>query len=189
VVRPSQDCRRLPGLLGDVQQVLPSHPDAIENLRPAQDVCEQCHWPAKFWGEQLANRVHFSSDEKNTRREVGLLIKTGGGSVAGVNAGIHYHMNIQNKIWYAAADRRRQVIPWIQVQGPDGRVTEYLSTEKPFTAEELKRAEIRRMDCVDCHNRPSHRYLPRAARWILPFKKGEFRRSSPSSRRWPWRRW
>ena len=132
----------------------------IENLRPAQDVCEQCHWPAKFWGEQLANRVHFSSDEKNTRREVGLLIKTGGGSVAGVNAGIHYHMNIQNKIWYAAADRRRQVIPWIQVQGPDGRVTEYLSTEKPFTAEELKRVEIRRMDCVDCHNRPSHRYLP-----------------------------
>ena len=93
----------------------------IENLRPAQDVCEQCHWPAKFWGEQLAERVHFSSDEKNTRRQVSLLIKTGGGSVAGVNAGIHYHMNIQNKIWYAAADERRQVIPWIRVEGPDGK--------------------------------------------------------------------
>ena len=132
----------------------------IENLRPAQDVCEQCHWPAKFWGEQLANRVRFSSDEKNTRREVSLLIKTGGGSVTGVNAGIHYHMNIQNKIWYAAADHRRQVIPWIRVQRPDGRVTEYLSTEKPFTAKDLEKAEIRRMDCVDCHNRPSHRYLP-----------------------------
>jgi len=132
----------------------------IENLRPAQDVCEQCHWPAKFWGEQLAERVHFSSDEKNTRRQVSLLIKTGGGSVAGVNAGIHYHMNIQNKIWYAAADHRRQVIPWIRVQGPDGKVTEYVSTEKPLTPEELKKAEIRRMDCVDCHNRPSHRYLP-----------------------------
>jgi c(7)-type cytochrome triheme protein len=132
----------------------------IENLRPAQDVCEQCHWPAKFWGEQLAERVHFSSDEKNSRRQVSLLIKTGGGSVAGVSAGIHYHMNIQNTIWYAAADHRRQVIPWIRVQAPDGKITEYVSTEKPLTPEELKKAEIRRMDCVDCHNRPSHRYLP-----------------------------
>ncbi len=132
----------------------------IENLRPAQEVCEQCHWPAKFWGEQLAERVHFSSDEKNTRRQVSLLIKTGGGSVAGVSAGIHYHMNIQNKIWYAAADHRRQVIPWVRVQGPDGKVTEYVSVEKPFKPEDLKKAEIRRMDCVDCHNRPSHRYLP-----------------------------
>ncbi|MBI4537727.1 MAG: cytochrome c3 family protein [candidate division NC10 bacterium] len=135
-------------------------PTPVHNLRPAQDVCEQCHWPAKFWGEQLASRVHFSSDEKNTRREVDLLLKTGGGTEVGSKAGIHYHMNIQNKIWYAAADERRQVIPWVRSEGPDGRVTEYVSTEKPFTPEQLKNAEIRRMDCVDCHNRPSHRYLP-----------------------------
>jgi len=132
----------------------------VHNLRPAQDVCEQCHWPAKFWGEQLATRVHFSSDEKNTRREVSLLLKTGGGTEVGSKAGIHYHMNIQNKIWYAAADERRQVIPWIRLQGPDGRMTEYVSTEKPLTPEQLKKAEIRQMDCVDCHNRPSHKYLP-----------------------------
>lgn len=132
----------------------------IENLRPAQDVCEQCHWPAKFWGEQLATRVHFGSDEKNSRREVSLLIKTGGGVELGAEAGIHSHMNIQNKIWYAAADHWRQVIPWIRVQGPDGRITEYVSTDKPLSPDQLKKAEIRRMDCVDCHNRPSHRYLP-----------------------------
>ena len=135
-------------------------PTPIENLRPAQDVCEQCHWPAKFWGEQLAERIHFSSDEKNTRRDISLLIKTGGGAALGISAGIHYHMNIENKIWYAAADHRRQVIPWVRLQGPDGRITEYVSTEKPLSPEDLKKAEIRRMDCVDCHNRPSHRYLP-----------------------------
>jgi len=144
----------------------------IENLRPAQDVCEQCHWPAKFWGEQLAERVHFSSDEKNTRREVSLLIKTGGGSVTGVSAGIHYHMNILNKIWYAAADHRRQVIPWIRVEAPDGRITEYASTEKPLTPEQLKKSEIRRMDCVDCHNRPSHRYLPPGRALDPSFQEG-----------------
>jgi len=52
------------------------------------------------------------------------------------------------------------VIPWIRVQGPDGQITEYVSTDKPLSPDQLKRAEIRRMDCVDCHNRPSHRYLP-----------------------------
>jgi c(7)-type cytochrome triheme protein len=135
-------------------------PTPIHNLRPAQDTCEQCHWPAKFWGEQLAARVHFGSDERNTRREVDLLIKTGGGTELGLTAGIHTHMNILNKIWYVASDARRQAIPWVRIQGPDGRVTEYMAKDKPLAPDALKTADIRRMDCVDCHNRPSHRYLP-----------------------------
>ena len=135
-------------------------PTPVHSLRPAQDTCEQCHWPAKFWGEQLASRVHFASDERNTRREVDLLIKTGGGADLGLASGIHTHMNILNKIWYVATDERRQVIPWVRIQGPDGKVTEYMSKDKPLPPDALKTAEIRRMDCVDCHNRPSHRYLP-----------------------------
>jgi hypothetical protein len=135
-------------------------PTPIENLRPAQETCEHCHWPAKFWGEQLVTRVHFSSDRSNTRREVSLLMKTGGGSVQGLGHGIHWHMNIANKVSYVAADPRRQVIPWVRLEGPDGRVTEFVSTENPMTREQLARAETRRMDCMDCHNRPSHVYLP-----------------------------
>ena len=89
-----------------------------------------------------------------------LLIKTGGGPDLGLESGIHTHMNILNKIWYVATDERRQVIPWVRIQGPDGKVTEYMSKDKPLPPDALKTAEIRRMDCVDCHNRPSHRYLP-----------------------------
>lgn len=147
-------------------------PTPIENLRPAQVVCEQCHWPAKFWGEQLAERIHFSSDEKNTRRAISLLIKTGGGAVPGISAGIHYHMNIENKVWYAASDHRRQVIPWVRLQGPDGRITEYVSTENPLSPKDLEKAEIRRMDCMDCHNRPSHQYLPPGRALDLSFQFG-----------------
>ena len=133
-------------------------PTPIHNLRPAQQTCEQCHWPAKFWGEQLSTQVHFSSDERNTRREVNLLMKTGGAGLGG--QGIHWHMNISNKIWYIATDERRQVIPWVRAEDSKGRVKEYMSTDHPLTDEQRKRSQMRLMDCVDCHNRPSHRYLP-----------------------------
>ena len=135
-------------------------PTPIHNLRPAQQTCEQCHWPAKFWGEQLATRVHYASDEQNTRREVNLLVKTGGGTIRGLSEGIHWHMNISTKTWYIASDERRQVIPWMRVEHSDGKVIEYHSTDHPLTADQRQKAEVRRMDCVDCHNRPSHRYLP-----------------------------
>ena len=48
-------------------------PGTIESLRPAQETCEQCHWPAKFFGSQQVTRVHYLSDEQNTRWEISLL--------------------------------------------------------------------------------------------------------------------
>lgn len=144
----------------------------IENLRPAQETCEQCHWPAKFWGEQLATRVHYASDMENTRREINLLIKTGGGSGYGLSEGIHYHMNIANKIWYVATDEKRLVIPWVRIRGTGGEVTEYVSTDTPISPEQLKTHEMRLMDCMDCHNRPSHKYLPPGRALDLSFEAG-----------------
>ena len=135
-------------------------PTPIHNLRPAQETCEQCHWPAKFWGEQLAVRVHYGSDKANARREASLLIKTGGGAPDGPTHGIHWHMNIANETWYVATDEKRLAIPWVRMKAPSGRVTELVSTEKPITPEERKKYEVRRLDCMDCHSRPSHRYLP-----------------------------
>ncbi|MBI2217679.1 MAG: hypothetical protein HYU51_10310 [Candidatus Rokubacteria bacterium] len=83
-------------------------PSPIESLRPAQDTCEQCHWPEKFWGAQLKVITHFGSDARNTPRQVRMLIKTGGGSptTGGLTTGIHWHMNIMNEVEYIATDHR-----------------------------------------------------------------------------------
>jgi nitrate/TMAO reductase-like tetraheme cytochrome c subunit len=71
----------------------------VENLRPARETCEQCHWPEKFFGAQLKVFTHYAYDETNTPREVRMLIKTGGGSpTGGLVAGIHWHMFNENKI-------------------------------------------------------------------------------------------
>src|SRR5256714_9765985 len=78
----------------------------VHNLRPAQETCEQCHWPEKFFGAQLKTFSHYGYDEQNTLRQTRMLIKTGGGptSTAGVATGIHSHMNIANKDTYVSPE-------------------------------------------------------------------------------------
>jgi nitrate/TMAO reductase-like tetraheme cytochrome c subunit len=138
-------------------------PTPIENLRPAQQTCEQCHWPKHFFSEKQHVNTYFLSDEQNTKWTLNLLMKIGGGNVeAGPTSGIHWHMNINNEVTYAALDTQRQVIPWVRSKKPDGTVTIYKSTEIPATDDTLKKAFTRRMDCIDCHNRPTHIYHPPA---------------------------
>ena len=133
----------------------------VHNLRPAPETCEQCHWPEKFFGAQLKVFNHYAYDEKNSLRQMRLLINVGGGSPStGVVAGIHWHMNIANSLEYISTDGHRQVIPWIKVRDRQGNVTEYYDRLRPLTPEQINTSEKRRMDCVDCHNRPAHAYLP-----------------------------
>ncbi len=136
-------------------------PTPVQNLRPAQQTCEQCHWPKKFWGAQLKTFTHYGDDEQNTPRVIRLLIKTGGGdpSLGQAGEGIHWHMNIANKITYFATDEQRQVIPYVRIEDAQGHVTEYLTKDKPPTQAEIDSASKRRMDCIDCHNRPTHIYV------------------------------
>jgi uncharacterized membrane protein len=74
-------------------------PTPLENLRPAQETCEKCHWPEKFFGAQQKRFNHYQYDEANTYWPINMLIKTGGGDPkTGQTAGIHWHMNIGVKV-------------------------------------------------------------------------------------------
>jgi nitrate/TMAO reductase-like tetraheme cytochrome c subunit len=131
-------------------------PTPVQNLRPASDTCEECHWPEKYSGSIERTFHRFMSDAKNTPYTVRLLVNVGGGSPAhGPVGGIHWHMNVSNKIEYYATDVQRQVIPWVRVTGQDGVATVYRTAEFKGDPDP---ANIRRMDCIDCHNRPAHRY-------------------------------
>jgi hypothetical protein len=136
-------------------------PTPVENLRPARETCEQCHWPQKFYGAQLQQRPHFRYDEANTAEQISLLIKTGGGtSDLGQRAGIHWHMIIDAAVTFAALDKKQQEIPWTRVKRIDGTVDEYWGESPPVTPEKLATLEKRSMDCMDCHNRPTHAFEP-----------------------------
>lgn len=132
----------------------------VANMRPANQTCEQCHWPAKFHGAQLKTFNHYAYDERNSLRKTLMLINVGGGDPSsGPIAGIHWHMNLGNEISFIATDKQRQVIPWIRVKDRNGNVTEYFDRSRPLSAEQIVSSEKRRMDCIDCHNRPAHAYL------------------------------
>ncbi|MCP4583583.1 MAG: cytochrome C [candidate division Zixibacteria bacterium] len=133
-------------------------PTPIQSLRPAQETCEQCHWPERFYGAQQRQFNHYMYDENNTSWPINMLIKTGGGNPkTGQTAGIHWHMNINMQIEYIARDESRQVIPWVKITDRlTGRTTTYQNSDDPLSAEEIDSGTLRVMDCMDCHNRPSH---------------------------------
>jgi nitrate/TMAO reductase-like tetraheme cytochrome c subunit len=131
-------------------------PTPIKNLRPAQETCEHCHWPQKFSGNLDRTYSYFLADETNSPYTLRMMIKVGGGDpTRGPAGGIHWHMNIDNKVEYFATDEQRQKIPWIRVTSSRGEVTEYRT--RGFT-NAVPEEDIRRMDCIDCHNRPAHMY-------------------------------
>ncbi len=128
----------------------------IANLRPARETCEQCHWPQKHIGNLDRTYHHFLTDDDNTPYSVRLLLNVGGGDpLQGQVSGIHWHTGVSNKVEYFASDPKRQKIPWVRVTTGEGVVREYRA--KDFTGE-VPTGEIRTMDCMDCHNRPSHTY-------------------------------
>jgi nitrate/TMAO reductase-like tetraheme cytochrome c subunit len=132
-------------------------PVPVENLRPARETCEQCHWPEKFYGSTELLRRHFRSDADNTPFEIRMLLKVGGANPRhGPVGGIHWHMVVGNDIEYLPEDRSRQTIPWVRVTNREtGKTVVYRSPDSP-PASQPDAADLRRMDCIDCHNRPTH---------------------------------
>jgi formate-dependent nitrite reductase cytochrome c552 subunit len=129
----------------------------IRNLRPAQETCERCHWPEKFTGNLDRTYVHYLSDRKNTPYTVRLSLRVGGGQPGnGFFGGIHWHMNVANRVEYFASDFQRQTIPWVRITSTTTgevrvfRAKDYQGDPPP--------GSIRVMDCMDCHNRPAHAY-------------------------------
>ena len=137
-------------------------PVPIHDLRPAAQTCDECHWPAKFSGDKLIVKTKFADDEKNSPTQDVLLLHIGGLSPALRYTGIHgWHLG---QITFIASDEKRQVIPWVEHRSADGTYTQFSSAGAPPKPELLALGERRLMDCMDCHNRPSHTFhLPEEA--------------------------
>lgn len=139
-------------------------PTPVRHLRPARETCEQCHWPQKFHGDKFLVRRKYADDEHNTETVSVLVLKVGGRDGRG-HAGIHgRHLDEASRITYLTTDERRQVIPLVTYVDDAGRAVDFVSTETPPTAEQRAQGQRRSMDCLDCHNRPSHTFeLPERA--------------------------
>ena len=69
---------------------------------------------------------YFRYNKQNTPEQISLLVRTGGGTPnLGENAGIHWHMAINEQVYFKASDPHLQHIPWMKVVRSDGSVTVY----------------------------------------------------------------
>ena len=139
-------------------------PSPVKYLRPARETCEQCHWPQRFTGDKFLVNTSYKDDEKNTPQTDVLLLKVGGRTWQG-SVGIHgRHLADGARIRYISTDTERQVIPVVYYTDDKGKTTEFISTDAKPTQQQLDKGEHRAMDCVDCHNRPTHAFdMPESA--------------------------
>lgn len=132
-------------------------PTPVENLRPAKDTCEHCHWPDKFYSSVEVQKKYFpSSAEEPKDWNLRMLINVGKNK--NHSSGIHAHMYMDNDIYFAAEDKERQKITWIKSVAKDGTETIFTTSDSKFAQQPPTEKQIRKMDCLDCHNRPTHHF-------------------------------
>ena len=155
----------------------------VHSMRPARETCQTCHWAEKIHGDRLKAVHEYADDETSTETITNMNLHVGGGRAKfGAGSGIHWHMNIDNKVEFIATDRQRQTIPWVKFTDRNGNVKEY--AVDGVTPEQLAQGERRSMDCMDCHNRPAHTLEPTPERAVdNAIANGYLPRTLPFTRR------
>lgn len=135
-------------------------PTPIINLRPARETCEHCHWPEKFYSHALVREKHFLTNEENTEWNIDLRMKIGAShSALGHSEGIHWHINKDIEVRYWDMNGDRESLPYVEyINKATGDTTIYMDTEVDFDPDTVNMEQLRTIDCMDCHNRPSHIY-------------------------------
>jgi nitrate/TMAO reductase-like tetraheme cytochrome c subunit len=156
--RKAQDISHVVQFVGASYEI----PIYSKHLRPASQVCERCHNPAKFSPNTLRTFNRYDAEKNNELNEINLSFKTGGGTYReGRGKGIHWH--IENQVQYIATDEPHleQEIPWVKITYADSGKTEIfidVETDLPPNFVEQNRDRVRDMDCMTCHNRISHEF-------------------------------
>jgi hypothetical protein len=137
-----------------IDVILNSYPRPIESamesnkLAPSADTCEHCHQREKPMSPKLRVFTKYKEDEANSPSETVLVELVDKIHSAHLTPGV--------TIRYAAADPKRQNIPWIEYRAASGPAHEYLASDaKP---EQVAAMPTFSMQCVDCHNRASHAF-------------------------------
>jgi hypothetical protein len=154
-------------------------PVPVHDLRPARDTCEECHWPSKLIGDRLKIVTRHADDAQSTDLRTALLLRVGGG--AGARAkGIHWHVAPGVEIRYLA-DPGRTRIGAVELRLPDGTSRTYRASDGPSAS--APDASWRVMDCIDCHNRPTHVFRSAADEVDQAIEEGRIDRALPFARR------
>lgn len=146
-------------------------PSPAHGLPVAADTCSTCHTPGFPDRDVTLTKRDYANDETSTEYVTTLQMRTDR---------IHWHARPDVVVEYVATDETRDTIPWVRSTGLDGQTTEFMA-EGTTTRPE---GELRRMDCLDCHSRPAHRFAATAEAAVdRAIAAGEVSRDLPFVRR------
>ena len=135
---------------------IPKPIPGVADMRPALEVCGECHWPGRDVGEPVRVKREFADDEANTVTETRLQMLVGGpGRPTSQGRAIHWHADSAVRIEYVYSDPERQTIPYVRAVDKSGKVKEYRA--EGTSDDQITKGSRRVMDCIDCHNVPAHR--------------------------------
>lgn len=118
-------------------------PPPHDRIPEAVETCATCHTPGAPRRDLTRVIKEYAEDEANTETVTSLTM---------FMSAVHWHARPDVVVEYVAADDARENISYVRARTGNGPVTEYFAegvTAQPAGA-------MRRMDCLDCHNRPAH---------------------------------
>jgi len=153
----------------------------LHDLRPARETCEKCHWPQKFYSRSLKTIKYFLADSANSEWDIILQMKTGPEYAdLGLKEGIHWHINPMVDVSYKSDNDKRELITYIEYTNKaSGEKHIYRNAGIEVSDSSLANSEKRTMDCIDCHNRPSHNYNSPSAYFDKEMLTGEISSGIP----------
>jgi hypothetical protein len=166
-----------------VTNQIPKPIPGVADMRPALEICGNCHWPGRDLGEVVRVKREFGDDEGNTETATMMQMLVGGpGRPTSTGRAIHWHADSRVRIEYVHTDAERQTIPYVRLTDQNGTVREYKASGT--TDEQITTGERRVMDCIDCHNVPAHRISPTAEQAVdRALAAGDISRKLPFARR------
>jgi nitrate/TMAO reductase-like tetraheme cytochrome c subunit len=151
-------------LTGTFPEPIPA-PDHAD-LPPTAVTCVKCHdilpLVANGGPIKLVLQDRYRKDEPNTRDTVALVLRPAGFGGDSETKGVHWH--IASNVEYVRADERAQVIDLVSVSEPTGEPEVFIASNQVTSSSDvqpdidrlLEDGTVRRMDCIDCHNRVGH---------------------------------
>jgi hypothetical protein len=138
-------------------------PPAMDRIRPAREICEDCHSPQTVQQDRLKVIRHYDNDERSTEKMTLLWMKIG--------SKIH-KAHVGRDIEYSGPTADPQVVSSVSVDG------------KTYIMEGAPAGLVtRKMDCMDCHNRSGHDFETPEAAVDQAIAEGKLDRSKPFARR------
>jgi cytochrome c553 len=146
-------------------------PPPHDRVPRAVETCAGCHTPGLPTRDLTRVIREFASDEGNTETTTILTMNM---------AAVHWHARPDVAVEYVATDEARETIPYVSVRVGDGPATEFFAegtTSRPA-------GTLRRMDCLDCHNRPAHDMSADASQAVdRAIGRGDISRALPFAKR------